>query len=120
MATELPNLSQGERMQRVLQMLETRDAVHVAELSEQFSVSEVTVRNDLSELARQGLVARVRGGVRSIRRGQSELGFDFRLRLEVRAKQAIARAAAGMVGEGEAVARDASATAYQLPLGLGR
>ena len=53
-------------MQRVLQMLETRDSVHVAELSEAFSVSEVTVRNDLSELARQGLVARVRGGVRPV------------------------------------------------------
>jgi DeoR/GlpR family transcriptional regulator of sugar metabolism len=120
MATELPNLSQGERMQRVLQMLESRDAVHVAELSEQFSVSEVTVRNDLAELARQGLVARVRGGVRSLSRGQAELGFDFRLRLEVRAKQAIARAAAAMVGEGEAVALDASTTAYYLALELRR
>jgi len=106
-------------MQTVLQMLETRDSVHVAELSEQFSVSEVTVRNDLSELARQGLVARVRGGVRSLNQGgQAELGFDFRLRLEVRAKQAIARAAVAMVGEGEAVALDASTTAYYLALEL--
>lgn len=121
MATELPNLSQGERMQRVLQMLETRDSVHVAELSEEFAVSEVTIRNDLSELARQGLVARVRGGVRPLTSGgQAELGFDFRLRLEVRAKQAIARAAAEMVGEGEAVALDASTTAYYLALELRR
>src|SRR5262249_16916538 len=112
MATELPNLSQGERMQRVLQILETRDSVHVAELSEQFSVSEVTIRNDLSELARQGLVARVRGGVRSLNQGgQAELGFDFRLRLEVRAKQAIARAALAMVGEGEAGALRAGTAA---------
>ena len=66
-------------MQRVLQMLETRDAVHVAELSEAFSVSEVTIRSDLAELARQGLVARVRGGVRPLQRSQAELGFDFRL-----------------------------------------
>jgi DeoR/GlpR family transcriptional regulator of sugar metabolism len=105
-------------MQRVLQMLETRDKVHVAELSEAFSVSEVTVRNDLGELARQGLVARVRGGVRPLQRNQAELGFDFRLRLDVRAKQAIARAAAAMVGEGEAVALDASTTAYYLALEL--
>src|SRR5580765_7979907 len=118
MATELPNFSQGERMQRVLQILETRDSVPVTELAQLFSVSEVTVRNDLSELARQGLVARVRGGVRPVQRGQSELGFDFRLRLEVRAKQAIARAAAAMVGEGEAVALDASTTAYYLALEL--
>ena len=39
-------------------------------------------------------------------RGQSELGFDFRLRLEVERKRAIAKAAAAMVDEGEAVALD--------------
>ena len=79
-------------MQRVLQMLETRDSVHVAELAQTFSVSAVTVRNDLSQLARQGLVARVRGGVRPLQRGESELGFDLRLRVEVDRKKAIARA----------------------------
>ena len=114
----MPNLSQLERQRHVLDLLETRDSVHVAELSEVFSVSEVTVRNDLSELARQGLVARVRGGVRALQHGQSELGFDHRLRIEAERKQAIARAAAGMVEEGEAVALDSSTTAYYLALEL--
>jgi DeoR/GlpR family transcriptional regulator of sugar metabolism len=118
MGHEVANLSQQERMQEVLRMLETRDAVHVAELSKAFAVSEVTVRSDLSQLARQGLVARVRGGVRPLERGQSELGFDFRLRLEVERKQAIARAAAAMVDEGEAIALDSSTTAYYLALEL--
>jgi DeoR family transcriptional regulator, aga operon transcriptional repressor len=111
---DVPNLSQNERMEQVLQMLESRDSVHVAELAEAFSVSEVTVRSDLAELARRGQVARVRGGVRALQRGQSELGFDLRLRLESERKQAIARAAAAMVGEGEAVALDSSTTAYYL------
>jgi len=114
MSPDVANLSQQERMQEVLRMLESRDAVHVAELSKAFAVSEVTVRSDLSQLARQGLVARVRGGVRALARGQSELGFDFRLRVEVERKQAIARAAAAMVDEGEAVALDSSTTAYYL------
>jgi DeoR/GlpR family transcriptional regulator of sugar metabolism len=105
-------------MQRVLQMLETRDSVQVTELAETFSVSEVTIRSDLAELSRRGLVARVRGGVRPLQRGQSELGFDFRLRLEVERKQAIARAAAQLVGDGEAIALDASTTAYYLALEL--
>jgi DeoR/GlpR family transcriptional regulator of sugar metabolism len=116
MAAEVANLSQQERMQKVLRMLETRESVHVAELSKAFAVSEVTVRSDLSQLARQGLVARVRGGVRPIERGQSELGFDFRLRLEVQRKQGIAKAA--MVDEGEAIALDSSTTAYYLALEL--
>ena len=104
-------------MQQVLQILETRDSVHVTELAEAFSVSEVTVRSDLSTLAKQGLVARVRGGVRSLE-GQPEVGFDLRLRLDVERKRAIARAAAAMVNEGEAVALDASTTAYYLALEL--
>src|SRR5262249_10764161 len=72
---EFPGLSQEERMRQVLRILETRDSVAVAELAEVFSVSEVTVRSDLTALARQGLVARVRGGVRALSQGQSEVGF---------------------------------------------
>ena len=115
---DFPSFSQTERLQQVLQMLETRDSVHVAELAEAFSVSEVTVRSDLSTLAKQGLVARVRGGVRALHQGQSEVGFDLRLRLEVEQKRAIARAAAALVEEGESVALDASTTAYYLALEL--
>jgi DeoR family transcriptional regulator of aga operon/DeoR family fructose operon transcriptional repressor len=115
---EFPGFSQHERMDKVLQMLETRDSLHVAELAETFSVSEVTVRSDLSNLASQGLVARVRGGVRALQHGQSEVGFDLRLRLEVERKRAIGRVAAEMVDEGEAVALDASTTAYYLALEL--
>ena len=105
-------------MQQVLRMLETRDAVQVTELAETFSVSEVTVRSDLTVLAKQGLVARIRGGVRALQQGQSEVGFDLRLRLEVEGKRAIARAAAAMVDEGDAVAIDASTTGYYLALEL--
>jgi DeoR/GlpR family transcriptional regulator of sugar metabolism len=107
-------------MQRVLELLETREAVHVSELADEFSVSAVTVRHDLSELARQGLVARVRGGVRALQRGQSELAFDVRLRLQSPEKRAIAKAAAAMVGDGESVALDSSTTAYYLALELRR
>jgi DeoR/GlpR family transcriptional regulator of sugar metabolism len=114
----VPNLTATQRMQRILELLETQDSAHVSELADEFSVSEVTIRHDLSELARQGLVARVRGGVRALQRGQSELSFDVRLRLEADRKRAIARAAAAMVGEREAVALDSSTTAYYLALEL--
>jgi DeoR family transcriptional regulator of aga operon len=114
----MATLSQQQRGEQVMRLLEERDSVHVSELAELFAVSEVTVRSDLAELARRGLVARVRGGVRALERGQSELAFDLRLRLDVPRKQAIARAAAAMVSEGEAVALDSSTTAYYLALEL--
>ena len=55
---------------------------------------------------------------RPCRRRQSELAFDVRLRLHAEAKRGIARAAAAMVGDGEAVALDSSTTAYYLALEL--
>lgn len=116
----MPNFTRTERMRRVLELLETRDSAHVSELANEFAVSEVTIRHDLSELARQGLVARVRGGVRALQSGQSELAFDVRLRLQADGKRAIARAAASMVGDGEAVALDSSTSAYYLALELRR
>jgi DeoR/GlpR family transcriptional regulator of sugar metabolism len=105
-------------MDRVLELLETRDVVTVAELSHVFGVSEVTVRNDLGILAGKGLVARIRGGARALQRGQSEVAFDVRLRVQQDEKRAIARAAAAMVGDGEAVALDSSTTAYYIALEL--
>jgi DeoR/GlpR family transcriptional regulator of sugar metabolism len=81
-------------------------------------VSEVTVRSDLAVLARQGLVARTRGGVRPLQRGQSEVAFDVRLQVQEQKKQAIARAVAELVRDGESVALDSSTTAYYVALAL--
>jgi DeoR/GlpR family transcriptional regulator of sugar metabolism len=108
----------SERMNHILELLETRDAVTVTELAHRFAVSEVTVRNDLGVLASQGLVARIRGGARALQRGQSEVAFDVRLRVQDEEKRAIARAAAAMVGDGEAIALDSSTTAYYIALEL--
>jgi DeoR/GlpR family transcriptional regulator of sugar metabolism len=105
-------------MNHVLELLETRDAVTVTELAHTFAVSEVTIRNDLGQLAGQGLVARIRGGARALQRGQSEVAFDVRLRVLDEEKRAIARAAAAMVGDGEAIALDSSTTAYYIALEL--
>ncbi len=105
-------------MTHILELLETRDAVTVTELAHRFAVSEVTVRNDLGVLASQGLVARIRGGARALQRGQSEVAFDVRLRVQDEEKRAIARAAAAMVGDGEAIALDSSTTAYYIALEL--
>lgn len=115
---EPPGATASDRMNHVLELLETRDAVTVTELAHRFAVSEVTIRNDLGQLAGQGLVARIRGGARALQRGQSEVAFDVRLRVQDEAKRAIARAAAAMVGDGEAIALDSSTTAYYIALEL--
>jgi DeoR/GlpR family transcriptional regulator of sugar metabolism len=117
---DMAGMTPAGRMRRVLELLETRDTVLVSELLEEFEVSEVTVRSDLSELARQGLVTRVRGGARTLPAGarQDEAAFDLRLALQAASKHAIAKAAAAMVGDGEAIALDCSTTSYHIALEL--
>jgi DeoR/GlpR family transcriptional regulator of sugar metabolism len=105
-------------MRDILDLLAVQDSVSVSALAERFSVSEVTVRSDLSSLARQGLLARTRGGARPLQHGQSEIAFDVRLRVQDAEKRAIAKAAAALVADGEAIALDSSTTAFYIALEL--
>ena len=113
-AEEFGFATADDRMRYVVQLLESRDGVTVGELARTFRVSEVTVRSDLTALARRGLIARIRGGARALQRGQSEIAFDVRLRVQEQPKRAIAAAAAALVGEGEAIALDSSTTAFYI------
>jgi len=51
-----------QRKERLLEELRLNGSVLVAELSRLLEVSEMTVRRDINDLARQGLVTRVHGG----------------------------------------------------------
>ncbi|WP_022882798.1 substrate-binding domain-containing protein [Gryllotalpicola ginsengisoli] len=51
-----------QRKERLLEQLRVDGAVSVRELSELLGVSEMTVRRDINDLARQGLITRVHGG----------------------------------------------------------
>ena len=52
----------GSRLERILSLLKKRGRIGTRELSRIFRVSEVTIRSDLNELSRQGLVIRNYGG----------------------------------------------------------
>jgi len=111
---ELGFATADDRMRYVCQLLEGQDGVTVGELATTFGVSEVTVRSDLAALAHRGLIARIRGGARALQRGQSEVAFDVRLRVQEQSKRAVAAAAAALVGDGEAIALDSSTTAFYI------
>ena len=78
-----------------------RGAVRVSELTELLGVSDMTIRRDLDVLAGSGLVEKVHGGA-TARRSLSadEPGFEAKSRRQSREKEAIARAARGLVEPG--------------------
>jgi DeoR/GlpR family transcriptional regulator of sugar metabolism len=95
-------------------LIQDRGRVSVSELCERFGVSAVTIRSDLSELEHQGLLIRTHGGAMLKANSGSELAFDFRRGLYPAEKDRIGRAAAATVLDGEAIALDASTTAWQV------
>ncbi|MGD6454862.1 DeoR family transcriptional regulator, partial [Xanthomonas citri pv. citri] len=52
----------SQRQERILAAVRSEGAARVADLVESLDVSDMTVRRDIAELARAGLVRRVHGG----------------------------------------------------------
>jgi DeoR/GlpR family transcriptional regulator of sugar metabolism len=55
------NLTVSRRSQ-ILELLKVHGKISVSSMSDRFSVSEVTIRNDLARLEQKGLLIRARGG----------------------------------------------------------
>jgi DeoR/GlpR family transcriptional regulator of sugar metabolism len=107
-----------ERLDRILALVEKRGRVSVSELSEQFEVSAVTIRNNLAALERKGKVFRTHGGAMTRPDSSLEPAFSLRKRIHSTEKERIALAAATLVNDGDAIALDASTTAWHLALHL--
>jgi DeoR/GlpR family transcriptional regulator of sugar metabolism len=92
-----------ERQKQILSLLSRQGRLSVAEIVEQFSISEATARRDLEALASQGKVQRVHGGVIAIEQAPPELPILQRGGEQVDEKARIGRAAAGLIFDGETV-----------------
>lgn len=109
----MASVDEFAREQAILDALRSSGRVSVNELAGDFGVSVVTVRKDLEALERRHLLRRVRGGAVVVDAGD-EGTFETRMRLSTRSKQAIARAAATSVNDGDVIAIDSSTTCFYL------
>lgn len=103
-----------QRQELILDAVRAHGGVRVADLVERLGVSEMTVRRDIGELSRQGLVARVHGGAAALGRSSEEPGFAAKSTLRTAAKRSIARAAARLVDAGASVALSAGTTTAEV------
>jgi len=101
-----------ERQRLILDRMKTHGRVVAAELSQQLGVSEDTIRRDLRELDASGLIQRVHGG--GLPHSPASASFEERLRQSPQAKEAIARAATGLLHNGQVVLLDGGTTTLQL------
>jgi DeoR family transcriptional regulator of aga operon len=100
----------AERRQRIVNALAETGQMTVAQLSSQFDVSEVTIRQDLTALNEQGLLLRTRGGAISSN-AMPEFSYDIRQQQHSAEKARIGEAAARLLNYGDTVFLDASTTA---------
>jgi DeoR family transcriptional regulator, aga operon transcriptional repressor len=108
---ESESVTAAVRRQRMLAMITARDFVRVAELSEAFGVSDVTVRADLDSLDEAQTIRRVRGGaVSRTRQVQPEPSFEESLASSAMEKQRIGERAASLVTSGASVILDVGTT----------
>ncbi len=99
------------RRARMLQLIAEREFVRVADLSEAFGISDVTVRADLAALEISHSVRRVRGGAMAPPRGiRSEPSFEESTVEFAGEKQRIGVAAAALVAPGTSLLLDVGTT----------
>ncbi|MFH9660938.1 DeoR/GlpR family DNA-binding transcription regulator [Streptomyces sp. NPDC017248] len=103
-----------ERRGRVRERVTSEGFVRTADLAAEFGVSVMTVHRDLDALQAQGWLRKVRGGASSLPSTQFHGSAGERLTTRVRAKQALARAAAGELAPGQVVMIDDSTTCLHL------
>lgn len=99
-----------ERWQTILQLLNARGKLTIADLSTRFSVSEMTIRRDLAQLESDGLLRRTHGGAVRTQSGSFEPSFALRSRLNLGAKRAIAAVIAKEISDGQTLVLDGGST----------
>lgn len=103
-----------QRQERILKDLHKDGSVRVVELAARLMVSDMTIRRDLDVLQESGLLEKVHGGALLRGRSAEEPGFEAKRAREQREKEAIARAAFGLVKDGSSIALSAGTTTWYL------
>jgi DeoR family transcriptional regulator, aga operon transcriptional repressor len=102
------------RRRRIAELVEAKRVVRVAELVELFDVSDVTIRNDLEALAKEGIIVRDHGGAVAKVRTSLSTAFGQRALLNLESKQRISETAISMLSPGDTVLLDAGTTLMEM------
>ncbi len=106
------------RRTAILEKLNEEGQVDINELSSEFNVSEVTIRNDLGRLENKNMLIKVRGGAIKVDR----VGVDFALsdknKYNSEEKGLIGRAAVSLIEEGDTIILDSGTTTMEIAKNL--
>jgi DeoR/GlpR family transcriptional regulator of sugar metabolism len=118
MAESTKDLYPEQRRRQIVQQVNHVGRASVAELSQQFGVSEVTIRGDLQALAESNLLVRTHGGAVPLNNAGQYLSLAVRRQQQIQEKRHIGLAAARLVANGDAIILDSSSTALTIAQAL--
>lgn len=103
-----------DRKSYIMRLLGEKSAVTVAELSEAFQLSEVSVRKLLDTMEKEGNIRRTWGGAVSAVGSLGEMAYEEKIVRHLAEKRAIAQVAYDLINDGDAVYLDSGSTTLQL------
>jgi DeoR/GlpR family transcriptional regulator of sugar metabolism len=103
-----------ERREHIHDLILERKRVTVKQLSEELDVSEVTLRTDLKEMEKEGLLTRTHGGAIMKEPTTPTGSFKKRSETNLKEKQIIAKRALSLIEDKSCILLDASTTALEL------
>jgi DeoR/GlpR family transcriptional regulator of sugar metabolism len=108
-------LSAEKRRQYILEQIRTVGRVEVPHVAQQFSVTEVTVRRDLTVLAEKGLLQKTYGGAVSAAAPEINAAVRYRQTRNLQAKKIIGRLVAeNLVHNGDVIYLEAGSTCHEI------
>jgi DeoR family transcriptional regulator of aga operon len=108
------------RRAKILEEIEQKGQVSVTGLSKLFDISEVTIRNDLAHLEKQNMLIRARGGAIKIKFSRMDIdpATADKQKEFLKEKQRIAKAAIGLIEEGDTLVLDSGTTTTEIAKNL--
>src|SRR5690554_3221624 len=108
------NMFAEERRLKIAEMINRGDSVKVAPLAKEFNVSESTIRRDLNQLEKFGLIMRTHGGAVSTEINKLEATFVEKQDKYSEEKETIGKIAAQQIKDGDTVILDSGTTTWYL------
>ena len=108
----------SDRRRMIIELVQESGSKTVAELCGLFNVSEMTIRRDLRDLDREGVIRRVHGGAVSSLGRSYEPPYTIRSTRNAETKRAIGRKAAELIVDGDSIALDVGTTILEIAQAL--
>jgi len=108
----------SERRNKIIDKLTIEKQVLVNELSEEFDVSEVTIRNDLAYLEKKGILLRTHGGAIKQRKVALEYDLTEKQKQNLPQKQRIGKKAVELIQDNDTILLDSGSTTIEVAKNL--